>query len=412
MRSSFSAAPVEASASGFTAPRLEGLTVARFYAALAVFLFHASLIGFYAPEGAESDTARSAMRNLGNFGVTFFFVLSGFVLTWSKRQSDTYVAFIARRAARLFPTHWVTSLIAMAVTGAGSATAVTYVSNAGLLHSWSTSASTFFSVNFPSWSISTELFFYAVFPLLVVPIARLRQRGAALLLAGAVCVVVALPAVTALEPFSSAATFDSSFAASPVHGHSELTVWFLYVFPVTRCLDFVTGICLAVLLRGPAARTISVPRAALFLAVTYGLSMLVPLEWQLDALPLIGAVPVVAAVARRDVLRRDVAPSRVRRIGIELGRASFSFYLLHEIVLKGMRRIPWAVTESAPTQLGVTAIAFVVALTGAVVINRFVEEPPIHALARRQRNQVGRPPPPSREPSAPGAVPAPPAPRA
>src|SRR5690242_12787179 len=74
-------------------PALPALTSLRFLAALAVFLHHAGLF---------AD---------GFFGVTFFFVLSGFILTYNYRRTladggrgavwDFYVA----RFARVYPLH-------------------------------------------------------------------------------------------------------------------------------------------------------------------------------------------------------------------------------------------------------------------------------------------------------------------
>jgi peptidoglycan/LPS O-acetylase OafA/YrhL len=42
-------------------------------------------------------------------GVSFFFVLSGFVLTWSARPDDIATGFWRRRIARIYPVHLVTA---------------------------------------------------------------------------------------------------------------------------------------------------------------------------------------------------------------------------------------------------------------------------------------------------------------
>src|SRR5207253_5787187 len=51
----------------------------------------------------------------GGTGVSFFFVLSGFVLAWSARPTDTRRAFWRRRAAKIYPNHLVTALLAIAL---------------------------------------------------------------------------------------------------------------------------------------------------------------------------------------------------------------------------------------------------------------------------------------------------------
>jgi peptidoglycan/LPS O-acetylase OafA/YrhL len=46
-------------------------------------------------------------------GVSSFFALSGFVLTWSLRAADTKRAFYRRRFARVYPLHFLTLLFAV-----------------------------------------------------------------------------------------------------------------------------------------------------------------------------------------------------------------------------------------------------------------------------------------------------------
>jgi peptidoglycan/LPS O-acetylase OafA/YrhL len=55
------------------------------------------------------------MLSLGYLGVTYFFVLSGFVLTWS--QSARYGAgtFYRHRFARIGPLHYLTLVVAVVV---------------------------------------------------------------------------------------------------------------------------------------------------------------------------------------------------------------------------------------------------------------------------------------------------------
>jgi peptidoglycan/LPS O-acetylase OafA/YrhL len=72
--------------------RLDSLTGLRFFAALAVVLVHV---------GGQFATARwlLTVESYGYAGVSFFFVLSGFVLTWSHREQSAG-RFWWRRFAR------------------------------------------------------------------------------------------------------------------------------------------------------------------------------------------------------------------------------------------------------------------------------------------------------------------------
>jgi peptidoglycan/LPS O-acetylase OafA/YrhL len=376
------------------AVRLESLTIARFVAALLVFVFHASLVGFFAADPSGQEGLRGVLHNLGNFGVAFFFVLSGFVLTWSRRPRDTYRSFLIRRMVRLYPTHWFTSMIALALAGAGGASVGHLLVNMGLLHSWFPDAGTFFSINFPSWSISTELFFYAAFPVLVIPIVNLGPRGLKILLAAVVAAILMLPFLTLSSSFDSAPVFDLAFAASPVHGRSQLTVWFLYIFPVSRCLDFIVGICIARLIMIGHVRTVPVSGAMIWLVVVYVAGLYTPFEWQLAAMPVLAAIPMIVALAQLDLRRPVRGAGWARRMGVQLGSASFAFYLLHEAILKALRQIPSIVSSSTTRQVATTTAVLLISVAGSITIHRWVEEPPLRALARLQRSRgrgVARP---------------------
>src|SRR4051794_11942901 len=87
------------------AAALPSLTGLRFIAALAVVAWHARpdhIPGLLQPLFTSAQS-----------GVAFFFLLSGFVLTWSSRRDDTPRSFYWRRVARVVPNHVVTWLVAL-----------------------------------------------------------------------------------------------------------------------------------------------------------------------------------------------------------------------------------------------------------------------------------------------------------
>ncbi|MEU9048091.1 MULTISPECIES: hypothetical protein [unclassified Kitasatospora] len=87
---------------GRSGGHLPTLTALRFAAALAVFLFHAFLtadplrpqapLTFFA-DRPLAGTLAHATSKAGYAGVSFFFVLSGFVLTRSAREGEKPGAF-------------------------------------------------------------------------------------------------------------------------------------------------------------------------------------------------------------------------------------------------------------------------------------------------------------------------------
>src|SRR4051794_4005435 len=96
--------------------RLPSLTGMRWVAAVLVFGEHI-LEKYLAPHFAVSQVVESGSWRLlkfaGAWGVTFFFMLSGFVLAWSARPGDRKLDFWRRRLAKIYPNHLVTMVVAV-----------------------------------------------------------------------------------------------------------------------------------------------------------------------------------------------------------------------------------------------------------------------------------------------------------
>jgi len=144
------------SGAGTGLPSLTGL---RFLAAVGVFLFHTSLL--VSPSGPMNPfadqgvaTAYASVFGIAGFaGVSFFFVLSGFVLTWSSRPGEPTRSFLRRRVVKIYPNHvviWAISLLLFAwASGAPSA----ILPNLLLIHDYFPQPYLNLSVNNASWSL-------------------------------------------------------------------------------------------------------------------------------------------------------------------------------------------------------------------------------------------------------------------
>ena len=92
-------------------PELLGLTGIRFYASLLVYLSHVVII-----PGMEALSQSLLLFNAGVVGVSFFFVLSGFILTYNYApvfsegvSASSYKQFVLDRLARIYPVHFLRS---------------------------------------------------------------------------------------------------------------------------------------------------------------------------------------------------------------------------------------------------------------------------------------------------------------
>jgi peptidoglycan/LPS O-acetylase OafA/YrhL len=340
--------------------RLPSLTGLRFVAALTVFGFHVHVQGLFAD--ARAARVVSAMFGQGATGVGFFFLLSGFVLTWSARPGVTARTIWRRRAAKIVPNHvvtWLIALVGLLYAGSHSVSFGSAAANLVLVQAWIPIHDVFFGVNTPAWSLSCEAAFYAAFPLLLRGVGRVREQRLwplACLLVGSILLVPAL--------------------ALPLHG--EVGYWLVYVFPATRALEFVLGMVLARIVR--TGRWIGLglwPATALFL-VGYVASGYLPGGFAYVAGTVIPLALLIPAAAVADVTGRP-SPWR-NRTCVWLGEISFALYLLHQIVIRYLDKALGAKSWATLPAVAFAVAMLLVALVGAWLLYRIVERPMMRLL--------------------------------
>lgn len=304
--------------------RLESLTGLRFFAAYLVLLHHFA--------NFASLPVLDRYYGFGASGVSFFFVLSGFVLTWSFRPGDRAERFYWRRFARIWPLHALTTLIAIPVFYTWRDVPYEWTGillSFALLHAWVPTASIYFAGNPASWSLSCEAFFYAVHPLLV-------RRTLALRLAAGGAAAVAVLATIGL------------FAELSLDWPARITGWFVYVSPLFRLGEFLFGMLLAAALRRGFRSPIGLVPALLLLAAWVQVVYIATPRWfSAGGLHLVGdldyvVLPVcygliVYAAAQRDVAGvRSILRSRPL---VLLGQWSYALYLVHATVIYALIEI-------------------------------------------------------------------------
>lgn len=171
---------------------IHSLTSLRLIFALMVFASHCNIV---------SACFDRPILTEGYVGVSFFFVLSGFIISYSYEErfrqanvskSDFWVA----RVARIYPLHWLMLLIAAALGTYTLANGFVdwarhFIANLLLCQAYMPDAAYFFSFNSPSWSLCCEQLFYLCFPFMV-PLLRHPRRLYILFTLCAVAVVVGM----------------------------------------------------------------------------------------------------------------------------------------------------------------------------------------------------------------------------
>ncbi|MFD9728008.1 acyltransferase family protein [Streptomyces sp. NPDC059072] len=356
------------------ASRLPSLTGLRFIAALLVFAFHTTwqtrFIG-----GSAGQTLGDVFDHAGFYGVSFFFVLSGFVLTWSARPDDTAPRVWRRRLAKIYPNHLVTFVLAAVVmlVAADPFTAKGTLANLFLVQAWFPDITVPNTMNAVSWSLSVELFFYLSFPFLLrvlnrVPVARLWPLAATLGAFTVIAPLVGRYAVTGTPlPFIS----DGSLSFEQI--------WFVYFFPPVRALEFLLGMVAARLVLAGAWPRIGLAPAALIAVGGYAVNSLVPYLYGIAGTAALWLTPLVAAAAVSD---DTGSPSPLRgRVLVRLGELSFAFYMVHGLVVTyGHRRLVAGSDLPAAAGAGLLLLALLVSLGLAHALFTWVETPAVRRL--------------------------------
>ena len=275
--------------------------------------------------------------SFGYAGVGFFFVLSGFILTYAHHRdfagplrAHAVRAFVVARIARIYPVHLAATALALAwfvpfgapqwnVSSVHDRIAG-FLAQVFLVQSWSANANVYGGGNPVSWSISVEALFYAAFPFGLWLLLRATRRAHArtlVVLAAAIC----------------AAEYALLWTVHVTPG----VTWLLYRFPLARLPDFALGALLGLAFvrrtapaaprRGGTALEIV---AVLAVAVAIVILPFLPetLRYAAGLMPFWALLIVVFARESGALSRALSHPWPVR-----LGEISFAFYMLHWLVL-------------------------------------------------------------------------------
>jgi peptidoglycan/LPS O-acetylase OafA/YrhL len=157
-------------------PQLKALTSIRFFAALQVVLYH-----FVHPFSLWGPF--TGFMAAGYTGVSFFFLLSGFILTYSHASEpatpDMRNRFYFARFARIYPVYIVVLIgagILVREQFAHRIHIMAFIADILLVQSWSVRMVSFF--NMPAWSVSSEAFFYLIFPFALTRLLAENARQA------------------------------------------------------------------------------------------------------------------------------------------------------------------------------------------------------------------------------------------
>ncbi|GAA4885703.1 acyltransferase [Kitasatospora terrestris] len=294
--------------------RLDSLTGLRWFAALAVFIYHSGQICKVPYIGDYTL--------YGDSGVAFFFVLSGFVLAWSFSDETTMRVFYWRRLVRIWPALVVSVAFAyVALHQVWSVARQDVFLAVSLLQAWHPNV--LLTGNPVSWSLSAEAFFYLIFPFVIRPIIKSKP--------------VVLAALAALLVGLDLGFRKWAFDYYLPHHNDTFHLLVVLRIPPYRVLEFLLGIVVAAaMLRGWRPRIPMSVALLLVAADVYAIKwameqQLLGMFWWNQLMTPAFAVLIISAAGRDLAGKRSVFRSRSL---VALGTWSYAFYLIHLTVMK------------------------------------------------------------------------------
>lgn len=304
---------------------IKPLTSIRFFAAFFVMLSHLEFL--------RNTNLSFLSIDEGYASVTLFFILSGFVLSYSYQNrllnKETLISkFYVARIARVYPIHIITFLITILLLPIANNSFRYYFYNITLIQAYIPSDKYYFDFNAVSWSLSVEMFFYLLFPFLI----KFRNRYLVL-------ITLFLLTIKIINPFE---------AIGKTHA-------FLYIFPLFRLPDFIIGILLYRIRKKytfasiPSLTSLYQIVSVMILIIFMLLLKKVNISYRYDIYHIIPMALIIYSFSFSNGILGKCLSNKFLVI---LGESSFSLYMIHQLVIRyminrvGLENLNWKLPVS------------------------------------------------------------------
>jgi len=358
--------------------KLVNIQILRAVAALTVVLYHVGVEQTH----ICSDAGRGCSLDVwyGLDGVTLFFMISGFIMvvtSWNSfGRPGAAVDFMRRRIQRIVPLYWiVTTLAVIGISIAPSMLNVPvldpiYIAASYLFYPVTRLNGLVRPIANLGWTLELEMMFYVIFTG-----ALLFNRKLGMALAMGVIVLLTAGGVAGLYGQS----VPLNFWSDPI------------------ILDFVLGMAVGAAYKLGA----SLPRAAVWgLGVAFVLiaaTVVVQAPW-INSFPELNfvrrfflALPAAALFLVGALGPQLNASNLLTRIGLLLGDASYSLYLIHPFILRPFAKI-WAKLFVTHVPMWVfPCVAPIAAIASGLALYWLVERPLSNYFAKKQPLKLAPP---------------------
>lgn len=288
-----------------------------------------------------------------NVGVSYFFILSGFIMivAYHKKDKIDYLEFYRNRFARIYPLY-IVGLLLYAVTKYSNFSVYRVIVYLLGIQSWIPGDA--LVLNFPGWSISVEFLFYLLFPLLY---NHFYYRNNKSIWIAAVLIWV----IT--QVFSNLYVNSTMYEGPHTKSHE-----FSHYFPLLHINEFLVGNLAGLFfVKNFKEKNYDVPIVLVFTAVLLSL-IFIPLNFHngLMAVLFIPLIMLISCNKGKITKLFSLQPLEY------LGEISYAIYIVHIPVLYILREIV------KKYSLGIDTVFFlyiIVLLASSSLFYQFIEKP-------------------------------------
>ncbi|MEH0834591.1 acyltransferase [Pectobacterium cacticida] len=312
-------------------PSLPSLNGIRIVAAILVYFFHASLDNMLSPFANQTIANANAyfFSKSGWMCVSFFFILSGFVMVWSYKPIDNKLNFYKKRLAKIYPVNIFVMFLFIATGLIGLNQVDIWLPNVLLIQSWLPNAENYIGGNIPSWFLCTIVLFYIIFPFLYKIVIKINPKYLWFSVAMLYLLMIAIQ--FAVYRYTQSSNLVSGW---PLYIREEQW-WLSYTFPLTRIIEPIIGMLLSRIIIEGKWFPMSANTGIVLSIIIYFINLFVPLQFSFNLITLIPLILLIGSLAESDIRKQhSFLHSKTM---IWLGNISFGFYMIHYFVLSLIR---------------------------------------------------------------------------
>lgn len=339
--------------------KIPQITFTRFIAAMAIVISHFNKDMFLYNIDYISNVFLRA-----NVGVSYFFILSGFIMVvaYHKKERIAYFDYYKNRFARIYPLYVLGLLLYLVTKYSNFSFYKVFLYLLGL-QSWIPGEAMI--LNFPGWSISVEFLFYLIFPVLYNYFYVKGNKS--------IWVITVM--IWIITQIFSGLYVESSYYEGPHTQSHEL----LYYFPLMHINEFLAGNLAGIFfVNNHRRKNYDIPVMIIFILIILSL-IFIPLFYH-NGLMAILFIPFIVLISKNSgVITRLFSLKQLEY----LGEASYAVYITHIPVLYILREV---IQWSAPN-IGIDkvfGIYIIVLICTSVLFYQFIEKPLRNSLKKIQ----------------------------